>query len=184
MATPYGHSLAGVLIYLGVHKGKLKDNRTTAGLYILSANLPDLDFIPGIIIGNPDRFHHGISHSIGLALLFAGIVGGYGWFKNKRNKVRHFLVCFCLYFSHIFIDWFTSDSGFPYGVLFWWPFSNQYYIAPLTILPEVWRHDLLSVSTIVHDIKAMLIETALFLPLILIFQYFRKRIEQRNRKLC
>ena len=40
-------------------------------LFVLFANAPDLDFVPGILLGDPGAYHHGISHSLGFALMVA-----------------------------------------------------------------------------------------------------------------
>ena len=37
-------------------------------------NAPDLDFIPGLILGRPNLYHHGISHSLGAAVIFSCIL--------------------------------------------------------------------------------------------------------------
>ena len=42
--------------------------------YIFIANAPDLDFLPGLIIGKPNLYHHGISHSLGIGILFSLIL--------------------------------------------------------------------------------------------------------------
>src|ERR1044071_7547790 len=63
MPSPVGHSLAGLIAYQiapeidGMARGRV------VALYLLAANAPDLDFLPGLIVGDPNRFHHGISHS-------------------------------------------------------------------------------------------------------------------------
>ena len=50
-------------------------------LAIVLANAADLDMIPGILVGEPNRYHHvGFSHS----LLFA--VAAF-WLDTKRSRV-------------------------------------------------------------------------------------------------
>jgi membrane-bound metal-dependent hydrolase YbcI (DUF457 family) len=71
MATPIGHLLAGAAI------GTLMSRRYNlpGAIFIggLAAVAADFDFIPGILIGNPGRFHHAQSHSITFAVL-AGVL--------------------------------------------------------------------------------------------------------------
>ena len=36
--------------------------------------VPDFDFLPGILIGEPGAFHHGASHSLTSAVIFGVVV--------------------------------------------------------------------------------------------------------------
>jgi len=65
MSSPFGHFLVGY-ITVGYKSRTLRvQNLKELGLYCFIANAADLDFIPGIFLGKPYLFHHGISHSIG-----------------------------------------------------------------------------------------------------------------------
>ncbi len=182
MATPYGHSLTGIIVYLCFNRSILRDNWSKVGLYVFGANLPDLDFVPGILAGTPDKFHHGISHSIGFSIVFATVMMLFSIFNIFSSPLRVFIICFLLYFLHIFVDWLTYDTGAPYGLPFLWPFSHEDYIAKDTIFLAVWRHNLLSIGTIIHYIKVILVESAVFLPLILIIKFFIERGKRTNEK--
>ena len=70
MPSPIGHSLTGWLTaawrdgsFKPVHPGRFL-------LYVVVANGPDLDFIPGLLTGAPNLYHHGRSHSLGAGILF------------------------------------------------------------------------------------------------------------------
>jgi hypothetical protein len=39
--------------------------------------------------------------------------------------------------SHLFLDLITADVVAPHGGRFLWPLSREYYIAPVTFLPEI-----------------------------------------------
>jgi len=41
------------------------------------------------------------------------------------------------YASHLLLDFFTIDRRPPYGGRFLWPFSDAYYLSPVTPLPEI-----------------------------------------------
>jgi len=104
MASPYGHAIIGLSL-LNLYYPRLpftpKKNFGLYGLAALGACLPDLDFVPGIFLGNPSRFHHGISHSLGMAIILSVLASLlmtiYKWFhgfrklgtriKGKENKV-------------------------------------------------------------------------------------------------
>lgn len=87
MATTVGHSLMGYILYLVFYKDyKLFKNWKMIALYVFAANAPDLDFIPGIFTGHANRFHHGISHTLGFSVLFA--LSMYLISRCKRKKGR------------------------------------------------------------------------------------------------
>ena len=67
MPSPVGHSIIAFTFYrLSARPHEPLGWRKLA-LYLFAANAPDLDFIPGLLIGQPDRFHHGAGHSVGNA---------------------------------------------------------------------------------------------------------------------
>jgi inner membrane protein len=181
MPSALGHSLLGYLIYtcapksIGVRRWRLP------ALYILAANAPDLDFIPGLLVGHPDRYHHGISHSIGFAVLFALIIN-LSWFVLKRDiSPRNFIVLFSLYCSHNILDYFSIDDSFPYGLPFFWPLSSEYYIAPFAFLPGIKRVsssnlDFISSLFSAHNFSALAVESILFLPLLLLVFFLKRKI--------
>ena len=67
MATPIGHALAGYAVYVG---GSSSQSRTSILFWfcLLMAIAPDFDFIPGILQGQPNLYHQGVSHSLGAGL--------------------------------------------------------------------------------------------------------------------
>lgn len=106
MATPVGHTLAGLVIArrLGV--------RSPAGLVAaaLAANVPDLDFIPGIVLHrNPYRFHRKTTHTPGFTMItgmlagFAGIVRA-GSAEGERDLIADALTGAAIMTSHVVLD--------------------------------------------------------------------------------
>ena len=69
MPSPIGHSLVGLIVFHYFKQKNLKWSFLSIVLVILVSNLPDFDFIPGILLGEPNRFHHGISHSFGFVIM-------------------------------------------------------------------------------------------------------------------
>lgn len=149
-------------------------------LYLLGANAPDLDFIPGFLIGEPGRYHHGITHSIGFALLIAFAFSLFLYLRTGVWIVRTFAICFCVYFSHIFLDYFSMDTSEPYGVPLFWPLSDKYYMAPFAVFLDVQRLHSFS-STFIpglfssHNFWAMCIELVVFVPIIFLLFKLRRR---------
>jgi inner membrane protein len=161
----------GYLVYSSLHPWGVYNLRATC-LFLFAANAADLDFIPGLLVGNPNRYHHGISHSIGLAVLFA-LVAGY--FLRLRNSFKYsFIAFFILYLSHIVLDYFSIDTGAPYGEPLLWPLVNDYYISPVAFLPDIQRaaagkEFILSLFS-PHNFWAVTVECLILLPFILLIQ--------------
>jgi len=71
MPSPIGHSLIGLTVANLPLKKQLYQSVFWLGYVVIVANVADLDFVPGWFIGDMNRYHHGISHSIGAAIIFA-----------------------------------------------------------------------------------------------------------------
>lgn len=163
MCSPVGHSLVGYTLYLAWNRNyKLIGNWKKIVLYIFAANAPDLDFIPGIFIGDANRFHHGISHTLGFSILFA--LGMYVISRFKRKK--DFIIFFLLYFGHVLIDFLTADTTAPFGVMLFWPFTKRYFIFFHSLFLDI-HHFTLSELFDLHNIKAMAWEMIIFFPIII-----------------
>jgi len=138
MATPYGHTLAGLtLLNLCYPQTAPSKGREwfVYGLVALGASFPDLDFIPGLILGQVGRFHHGNFHSLGVAIGAALIAGIFIKLIQPRSSfIKTGSFVFCLGISHLFLDYFTEA---PYGFPLFWPFMETKFLSPLPIFPRV-----------------------------------------------
>lgn len=142
MASPVGHSLIAVSIVLALSE-RFPRRQTVAWLWhrrwillgaLFLANLPDLDYVPGLVIGDLNAFHHGFTHSLGFAvavwllLVLAGRWGGVG--------VRRWaLLAGLLLLSHLLVDVLTADGRAPYGILLFWPMSEAWIHSPFSLFP-------------------------------------------------
>jgi len=170
MCSPVGHSLAGYALYQVCHgKGKLARDWRRIVLYVFAANAADLDFIPGIFLGDANRFHHGISHTLGFSLLFALIMYMVSRFRTKKD----FAIFFSLYFGHVVIDFLTADSSTPFGVMLFWPFRQRYFISSFSLFSDI-HHLFLSDLFDLHNIRALVWEAVLFLSIIALLTFVRK----------
>ena len=145
MPLPIAHTGIGLACYLG-----FLDNRVSAltkrkkGILLLIfvglANLPDLDFLPGIFIGQPNYYHHGPSHSILLAFFAAlAVYTATNKYFNKLDKKRYSLILLITAISHTLLDYFSRDTGHPYGVPLLWPLDNTYYISSVSLFSDIER---------------------------------------------
>jgi inner membrane protein len=141
--SPVGHSL-GVLALIGFLRqdGRALSRRTLAtALAVISvaAIAPDFDFIPGILIGDNNRFHHGPSHSFAAAIL-AGLAC---WLVARASRfampVRLGVLTGASYASHILLDMLTTDGLAPYGVPVFWPWSVDRLSFPIHIFVDIKR---------------------------------------------
>ncbi len=182
MATPIGHSLVAASLFLGQNRSHRTDWRLLSS-YVLLANAPDLDFLPGILIGDPSAFHHNVSHSLLFGALFTLALTFIakkllGWFPDY-SFIRLVIVGFLLYSSHLVVDFVTLDDGFPYGMQLFWPFSSYRVNAPLYSLLNI-IHETTPLS--VHNLKAVLREILVFAPLTLYFALANKGLLGRRRR--
>lgn len=132
MATPIGHALAGYAVYCASAGALRQDRWAFLGLCAGMALAPDLDFVPGIVLGQPVLYHQGISHSLGAALgVSLGLAVLYG---RRRGTVRaNWGRFFLAYASHLILDLFGQDSRPPYGMPLFWPLDDGHYQAPFPI---------------------------------------------------
>lgn len=128
MPLPVGHTLAGIAFNRIAPGFFFRNWWQDAVFFIVLANLPDTDFLPGIILGHPNLYHHGIFHSLGAAMAVAAI-GGWLFFLKKKRFWATAVGIFLVFCSHLLLDYFAWDFVAPYGLPLFWPFSSRYFIA-------------------------------------------------------
>lgn len=166
MPTPVAHGLLGVILYTlrrsPGDRARLLSDLALAGFAAVAA---DLDFLPGLLVGDPSRFHHGVSHSVGAALFFGlamallapGFLGRtYAW------RAAAFAV---LYGSHLLLDLFAVDTTPPYGEPLLWPFSSRFFLSPWTPFLDVKHGQSWEAFLNWANARAVAVEVVIFLPL-------------------
>jgi inner membrane protein len=161
MATPVGHYLLGLSVTQLLARNS--DERRQ-GLWLATiACVPDLDVIPGLLVGKLNQFHHGASHSFFAAALFSLVgVWVFRWWGWKFSG-RLLLLLFLLYASHNVLDTLCIDTGPPFGVPLLWPWSQETYQSPWLLLPDV--HHTIAPLLSTHNVLLAIQETLIFLPL-------------------
>ena len=182
MATSLGHSLAGYVVYRCSGKTKIPERFILMIICIVMANTPDLDFLPGILIGQPALYHQGLTHSLGFAVMASLGIAGIFSFKKKMFSVV-FKVCFLSYASHLVIDIFGPDGRLPYGIPLFWPISGAHVISPVQLFPgahhasstsaslQEWLYGVFSL----HNLGAIAIEIIIIVPFLFLGQLYRRR---------
>lgn len=186
MPTPIGHSLAGLLLSRTKIFAPSRSTYKSLAVAIILANLADADFVPGLLSGNPNRFHHGLTHSVGASFIVGFLFAGY-FFYWQRRFLAPFFFAASAYSSHIFLDFFTVDTSLPHGIPMFWPFSSEYFISPIAVFSDVSRS--VSMGTffqslfVAHNGWTVLREIVILVPIVLIAQisrYFKNRTAQPN----
>jgi len=168
MATPYGHTLLGLTLLNVWYPQHLRlSNRTILayGGAVLLALSPDLDFIPGIFMGQPSIFHQGPFHSLGLALglFFLALLGTLILAPHVSFfKITAFV--FIMVLVHLVVDYLTEDYRAPIGFPFFWPFSSHRVTSPFPIFPHPLR-DFRNPDFLHQNLQVFFVESIIFLPL-------------------
>ena len=173
MPSPAGHSIIGYILYQAIEKPGKPRSWWLLGLYLLAANAPDLDFIPGLVIGDPNRYHRDMTHSFSFGIL-VGVGLGALMSLLKRNfflksSIRMFAVCG----SHLVLDFLWRDGTYPFRVMLFWPVVKGYFSAPLDFLPGISRTSYSTMGFMVslfslHNLWAAFVECLILLPAMMI----------------
>jgi inner membrane protein len=187
MPSPVGHSLVGCIIYQATEDAAVGRRRWLVPLlYVFAANAADLDLVPGFLMGNPNLYHRGISHSLGLAALFAVAFGPILACCAGERLRRATAIAFLLYLSHPVVDCFNVDIRPPFGVPLLWPLSSAYYIAPFPLLLDVQRQgtggNFLTSLLSVHNLQTVTVELLVFLPCLGLVCAWKRLAELRRLK--
>jgi len=185
MPLPIGHTLAGIAFSQTSPGLFFKNKWADALFFIFLANLPDADFLPGLILGFPNLYHHGIFHSLGAAL---AVTAAIGWIFCRKNRHlwRFSTFVFLIFYSHLLLDFFTKDFAAPYGLPLFWPFSKNYFIAAHPIFINVTRstHSVNFFSSLLsrHNLEAALLEIVLLSGLVLLAVIVRRLLNKSSSR--
>ena len=89
---------------------------------MIGSILPDLDFLPGILIGEPGAFHHGVSHSFAFAVLFGALVLITLQFSRQKSVAGFAaLLGSFAYLLHVILDSVSATNSVP----LMWPLLTE-----------------------------------------------------------
>lgn len=191
MPLPVGHALAGLAFQQARPGFFLRNRWLDAFCFMILANLPDADFLPGFILGRPNLFHHGASHSLGAALGVAGagaallrLAQGRTAASGRSRVPGQALMIFLVYCSHLLLDVFALDFVAPYGLPLFWPFSSRSIIASRPLFLNITRSplagDFLASIFNRHNLQAALREVVIIGGFVLLAAWWRRRPRSRG----
>jgi membrane-bound metal-dependent hydrolase YbcI (DUF457 family) len=175
MATPIAHTLAGYLVFSASAPPVPQQRQLLLWCCLVMALAPDLDFLPGLLVGQPARYHQGISHSLGLAVLTSLALAGVYSLRQRPMAAAWWRFCLA-YVSHLALDLVTADTRPPAGIPVLWPLSSRVHHAPWQIFAGVqhatttgtatgeWLRHLLQSA----NLQAVGMEVLVLLPVVLL----------------
>lgn len=174
MPSPLGHLLMGYIIHDATARPAEAKRWQTMAFALVAANVPDFDFIPGLLIGMPRYYHRGITHSLGFAILFALVTSLLLRGRKRDSLGRYVVLSFGLYCSHLVLDTLSRSRGVP----LFWPLSNDYVVAPFAFFPGLQGELALSLDAIVglfslHNVVTLSTELFFLLPLMLLLRLWK-----------
>lgn len=183
MASPVGHSLIGCAVYLWWSGRRTRSHLAPPlrpawmpALFIVLANLPDVDFfISWILTGNPNIQHFGWTHTLVFALIVSVSAG---WIlKLEPGPWASSLVVLAAVGSHTIIDFFTGPAwgwARTYGIPWLAPLTMEKLFSPLTLFVGP-RHKNLDQLLSLHNVLWAVYELALLSPVLLLIHRLNHR---------
>jgi len=183
MCTPIGHALVGYSMI----KNQSEMNPSSLWLMVvqvlLISNLPDIDFLFGFAVGNPNRFHHLWTHSLMFAIMAGGLYGMIYTLFTKKNGFKVGLMVAGIVCSHLLLDFLSKDTREPCGMPLFWPFSQAFFLSPVPLFSDISKSSssgtFLGSLFCLYNLRTVMIEVALLSPLgIWIFLSRRKAVNK------
>ena len=181
MPSPLGHSLIGLSGYPQLSKWLSPyPPLLWVGLFVVVANLPDVDILPGLLMGNPALYHRQATHSVAAAVA----IGTLAALLVRRQGPPNYRIgvwMALLYGSHLLLDMLVADDAAPYGIQLLWPLSSRYFMSPISLFPgfQYFEPDLGFMRSVfsLTNLKVAIREVLILLPLVIVssLRYRRPR---------
>jgi len=187
MPSPLGHVLGGIAagwLVSGVPRHGSRapaEVRATldsgwwreAALFGTLGALPDVDLLFGT--------HSGPTHSIGAAVIVGALLallGARGLLRSPAVPAWiALLACSAAYGSHVLLDWMSTDSMAPIGIMALWPFDRGYYESDLHVFGAISRRYYQGWTFVRQNGVAVVRELAILIPILIVVVVLRRRTE-------
>jgi membrane-bound metal-dependent hydrolase YbcI (DUF457 family) len=126
MPSPVGHILGGAIVYLAGTSEQRSRSGFVLIMTVLGSIAPDLDFLPGILVGDMRAFHHGITHSIPFAFACGALVFVIARLYDAAIAWRSAVLATLACISHVILDFASVNEG-TRGVPLLWPFWTDLF---------------------------------------------------------
>ncbi len=189
MPTSLAHAFGGLAAAEGGPRARGWSRAPLVLFCAVVANLPDADFVPGLLLGDAGRFHRHATHSL-LATLLVALACAL-WLRWRRraaagDAARFGWLAFLVYGSHLLLDMLVTRPTDTSGVPLFWPIERARFFtvvrlpAPLAALLDLdfdkhaaFFHELFSV----HGAVVFLGHGLLFAPLPVLAWAIRRGFE-------
>jgi inner membrane protein len=159
MPSPLAHALAGAAAYAVLAPGaRPRSEWRPWAAAAFAAVAADLDFLPGLLVGDPSRYHHGVTHSLAATLVFTLLLTPLASSLGLGSPRRAALLLGTAYGSHLLLDYLTVDTTRPYGIPVFWPLSTQHFIAPVLVFTDLYHGASWAAFVNWHNVVAMVTE--------------------------
>jgi inner membrane protein len=136
MSSPLAHALVGATVYAGLAaEGRPVMAWRPWAVAAFAGVAADLDFLPGLLIGDPSRYHHWATHSLVAVLVFAALVAPLAP-AALGSLPRRVVILGVAYGSHLVLDLLTVHQRVP-GIPLLWPFSSEVFLSPVLLFPRI-----------------------------------------------
>jgi membrane-bound metal-dependent hydrolase YbcI (DUF457 family) len=175
MPSPVAHTLIGLAVGMGCLVPRrravavfrvLREKLRYLLVFLVIANFPDLDYVPGLFAGYINAFHFQYTHTLGW---IAGVALAVWllWRRQEKGIGWGMLaVLFGLLASHLAADMLMSDYWDPFGIMVLWPFSDRYFASPVTIFANVAKAEWPDIFKM-QNLYVLAVELAWCVPLVL-----------------
>ena len=182
MPLPLAHTLVGYSVAAATGIRFRRNTRTALLFSVVVANLPDLDFIPGILRNEPVLYHRTIAHTIPAGIVCALIIATI-LTRFRGRFAEMVLLGLLVYTSHLVADMVNFGGGNG-GVQMLWPFSNAWFTiptplandmhSPLVFVRGADTSGFLSAFSGIGFLRASILQALLFSPLLIPAWLIRK----------
>lgn len=174
MPSPIAHAAAGYAIFRAFQHhlpaaSSSQQQRIDKLLVIVIALslLPDLDIVPGLLVGNLAQVHNSITNSLIVGFVIS-VAAGWVLARWWGGALSVWIgAVFAAYAIHVTMDYLSTERG----VMALWPLTSRRFIAPLSLFYGVrYSEGLVSI----HHLRTFLTELIFAAAVVLSANYLAK----------